>query len=80
MLAIPIESKGHNQGCIVRMPLSLHRNCKITDYYEKECSLLYLELPNGAYGCLNSRLDISASRIHEQLLSLSPSCCGGPSS
>lgn len=69
MLAIPIKSKGQ-PGPIVIMVFTLIRNGKLR-VITKKCLLSYLELPNGAYGCLNSRLDISAFRIHEQLLTLS---------
>lgn len=69
MLAIPIKSKGQ-PGPIIVMVFTLIRNGKL-QVIAKKCLLSYLELPNGAYGCLNSRLDISAFRIHEQLLTLS---------
>ena len=80
MLAIPIESKGYNQGYDITISPPLRRKLGNYKTQWKKYLLLYLELPNGAYSCLNSRLDLSASRIHEQLLSLSPSCCDGPSS
>lgn len=67
MLAIPIESKGQ-PGPFVIMVFTVGRNGKLPNITKKSL-LSYLELPNGAYDCLNSRLDISASRNHGQLLS-----------